>query len=156
MSCWNWWLIGCLLIFFSPAIASPRPAQEKVREIESRALSLERSGDARGALSLWEKAATLNPKSASIQDHVGFLLAVLNRREEAVAHFLHALELDQHFAPAHYHLGVAYLLQRDPSRGIPQLQAAVDSVPNNFEYRFYLGRALNDTAAHRRDVLPDW
>ena len=143
--------VALLLIFFSLTIPALR-AQTTAKQLESHALALEKDGNAQGALAAWEKAAALDPKSAVIQDHIGFLFAVLNRRDEAIPHFLHALELDQHFAPAHFHLGVAYVMQRDPNLGIPELQAAVDAVPNNFDHRFYLGRALNDTA-HYREAL---
>src|SRR5437763_9670800 len=80
---------------------------------EARALELKARGDAAGALAAWEKAAEANPKSARIQDEIGFLLAVLNKPADAVRHFTRALELDVRYAPAHYHLGVAYWLRRD-------------------------------------------
>ena len=43
-----------------------------------------RRGDAAAALAAWQKAAALYPNSARIQDEIGFLLAVLNRRDEAL------------------------------------------------------------------------
>src|SRR5690349_10273576 len=150
MSCCKCLLV--FLIFLSPALPAFTQAQETLQQLESRALGLEKKGDAQGALSLWEKAQKLTPDSAGAEDHIGFLLAVLNRREQAIPHFQRAIELDPHFAPAHYHLGIAYLVQQDPNRGIPELQAAVESMPNNFDYRFYLGRAFNDTAHYTEAV----
>src|SRR5262245_19436936 len=113
------------LIFLLVAIALPAFGQETLQQLQSRAIELKSRGDAAGALAAWQQAAALDPKSARIQDEIGFLLVVLNRREEAMRSFERAIELDQQFAPARYHLGVAYWLQQDPNRSIPQLQAAV-------------------------------
>src|SRR5436853_6691010 len=123
--------IACQLLLLC-AMAALARAQEAVKQAESRGLALEKKGDAQGALAAWRKATKLDPKSALIEEHIGFLLAVLKRHEAAIPHFIKALELNPTFAPAHYHLGVAYWLQQDPNRSIPQLQAAADSVPDNF------------------------
>src|SRR5579863_7372842 len=88
-------------------------AADSLEEIESRANALKAAGDAAGALAAYQEAATLDPKSARYQDEIGFLLAVLNRRPEALEHFKQAIELDPKFAPAHFHLGVALWLEQD-------------------------------------------
>src|SRR5437660_2446424 len=79
--------VALLLIFFSLTIPALR-AQTTAKQLQSLALALEKHRNAQGALAAWEKAAVLDPKSALIQDHIGFLLAVLNRRDEAIPHFL--------------------------------------------------------------------
>jgi len=43
-------------------------------------------GDAASALRAFERAASLDPSSAGIEDEIGFLLAALNRRSEAIPH----------------------------------------------------------------------
>ena len=70
------------------------PGQETLAQLESRARELKARGDAAGSLEAWQKAAALDPKSAAIQDEIGFLLAVLNRRQEAIQHFERAVSLD--------------------------------------------------------------
>src|SRR5437879_4242183 len=82
-------------------------------------------GDAAAALRAFERALSLDPKSAQIEDEIGFVLAAVNRREEAIAHFEKAIALEPSFAPAHYHLGVAYWLGQDPNHSIPELETAV-------------------------------
>jgi tetratricopeptide (TPR) repeat protein len=136
-------------IFLLAAIALTARGQETLKQIESRAVELKSRGDAAGSLAAWRQAAALDPKSARIQDEIGFLLVVLNQREEAVGAFERAIELDSKFAPAHYHLGVLYWLRQDPNRGIPQLQTAVALDGDNSDYRYLLGHALNDTANYR-------
>ena len=61
---------------------------------------------------------------ARLQDEVGFLLAVLSRREEAIQSFQQALDLDAKFARAQYHLGAAYWLEKNPGLSIPHQQSA--------------------------------
>src|SRR5499427_11026370 len=71
------------LVFLLVTIALPAYGQETLKQIESRAIELKSRGDAAGSLAAWQQAAALDPKSARIQDEIGFLLGVLNRREEA-------------------------------------------------------------------------
>jgi len=75
-------------------------AADSVQELEDRGAALKAKGDAAGAMAVYQEAARLDPQSAHLQDEVGFLLAVLNRREEAVQSFPRALELDPELAPA--------------------------------------------------------
>src|SRR5260370_21206269 len=86
-------------------------------------------GDAAAALRAFEKASSLDPKSAEVEDEIGFLLAATNRQSEAIPHLIKAAQLDPSFAPAHYHLGVAYWLAKDPDRSIPELALAVQPPP---------------------------
>src|SRR5258707_15892041 len=113
-----------------------------LEELESRAMALKAKGDAAGALAVYQEAATRDPKSPRYQDEIGFLLAVLNRRSEAMEHFNRAVDLDPRFAPAHFHLGVALWIEQDPARSILQLQTAVDLEPENGADRSRLGQAL--------------
>ena len=84
-------------------------AADTVRDLEDRGRALKAKGDAAGALEVYRQAAQLDPKSPQLQDELGFLLAVLNRRTEAIESFQHALDLDPKFAPAQYHLGAVRL-----------------------------------------------
>jgi tetratricopeptide (TPR) repeat protein len=128
-------------------------ADPSARELEAQAQRLRAKGDAAGALAAYEKASALEPKSARIQDEIGFLLAVMQRPEEAAEHFQRASALDPGFAPAHYHLGVSFWLRQDPAQAIPELRRAAQLAPGSFEFRFFLGDALNATGAYR-EALP--
>jgi len=113
-----------------------------VEDLEARGTALKAKGDAAGALAVYQQAAALDPKSARLADEVGFLLAVLNRRDEAIQSFQRAIELDPKFAPAQYHLGAAYWLAKDTARSIPHLQSAAALEPGNFAYQYKFGEAL--------------
>jgi len=87
-------------------------------ELKRQAAALKAKGDAAGALALTVKAAAEDPKSAELEDEIGFLLAVLNRAAEAIPHFEHAIELQAAYAPAHFHWAFLYWLAKDPNRAI--------------------------------------
>src|SRR5260370_23988483 len=71
-------------------------------------------GDAASALHAFEQALLLDPKSAEIEDEVGFLLAAMNRAAESTLHVVMAIGIDPSFPPAHYHLRAAYWIAGDP------------------------------------------
>src|ERR1051326_8964228 len=78
--------------------------QPDLAQIEAHAAQLKARGDAAGALAEWQKAAALDPKSARIQDEIGFLLAVLQRPRDAIEHLERAVNLDPRLAVAQNHL----------------------------------------------------
>src|SRR5712671_1260589 len=91
-------------VFACIVLAGAESAAEWVRQ----GREFKAKGDAAAALRAFERALTLDPESAEIEDEVGFLLAATGRPSEAAPHFEKAVRLGPEFAPAHYHLGVAY------------------------------------------------
>jgi tetratricopeptide (TPR) repeat protein len=51
---------------------------------------------------------------------------------EAAIQYANAVQLDPHFAEAHYQLGEAYLRLKDYNRGYAELSRAVDLAPDNY------------------------
>jgi superkiller protein 3 len=125
---------------------------QTVEELKRQADTLKARGDAAGALKLMERAASADPKSAAIEDEVGFLLAVLQRNAEAKTHFARAIELDPRYASAQFHLGVVYWLEKDPDRAIPLLQTAAALAPEVFDYRLKLGLAFFEVGHYSESV----
>ena len=74
-------------------------AQDTAADWEMRGAALKAQGDATGALDAYQRAAALDPDSAPIQDEVGFLLAVLNRRQEANILHMHRV-IDRYLTTA--------------------------------------------------------
>src|SRR5688500_2555543 len=130
----------CVLLLTSFSAAHGESSNELTREAAAR----KAQGNPQGALELYQKAAKLSPNSASIQNEIGFLLAVLQKPAEAKDHFQKAIELQPDFAPALYHLGVLYWLEKNPNTSIPLLQNAARLAPKQFDYRYRLGIALRD------------
>src|SRR5215472_923029 len=129
-------------LFLVLALSPAALAWATLHEIEARAIELKAKGDAAGALEAYREAAALDPKSPRFEDEIGFLLAVLNRRAEAIAHFQRAIDLDARFAPAQYHLGAAWFLDGNMAQSIPHLQTAAALDPGNPTYRSKFGEAL--------------
>src|SRR5436189_6229076 len=99
------------------AVSSLLAAQQPV-DWRAQGKVLKLKGDASGALSAFQHAAESEPKAADIQDEIGFLLAVQGRQLEAVSRFESSIALNPSYAPAHYHLGVALWLLKDPGKAI--------------------------------------
>src|ERR1700740_1653607 len=112
---------ACCVLWLTAAIAGGQ-SQDKVQHAIDQGRALIAKGDAAGALEAFRKASNLAPKSAELHDEVGFLLAVLKRNAEARDQFQKAIALKGDYALAHYHLGVAYCLENDYARCIPELQ----------------------------------
>ena len=107
----------------------------------AQAEQLKSKGDAAGALIGFQQAAAIDPKSARFEDEIGFLLAVLNRRDEALSHFTRAIDLDPRYAAGQYHLGAALWLSGDHA-GLPHLELAAAFDPDNAAYQMLFGEAL--------------
>src|SRR5258708_17806979 len=137
-------LLGCALH------AGAENAAEWVRQ----GRDFKAKGDAAAALRAFERASSLDPESAEVEDEIGFLLAATNRQPEAIPHFNRAVQLDPAFAPAHYHLGVAYWLAKDPARSIPELVEATRLRPTDADYRYRLGSAFNAVGEYK-EAPPD-
>lgn len=117
--------------------------------------ALKTKGDAEGALAVLQRAAAAAAPSAAIEDEIGFLLAVLNRRNDAMARFHKALALDPKFSPAAYHLGVALWLDGQSEAALESLAAAARLAPREFDYRYRYGIALRSSLAQRPGRLPE-
>ena len=85
------------ILFLAAFLAVAANSQAAVH-LKQQADALKAKGDAAGALALAERAAAADPKSAGLEDEVGFLLAVLQRGAEAKPHFERALQLDPNLA----------------------------------------------------------
>ena len=129
-------LVGALAFFSS--VCPPTLSRSRHFEIwaPEKGAKRPRGGSRRVPAGGW-----LAPDSPEIQDEVGFILAVLQRTEEAKARFKRAIELDPRLAPPYYHLGVIHWLERDPNQAIPLLETAVKLAPKEFDYRYRLGAA---------------
>ena len=95
-------VLVCLIAsLFSVSAHSQTPS-----ELATRAEQLIRHGDKTGAVKLLAQAALASPASAEAEDRIGFLLAVLGQKADAVAHFQKSSLIDATYAAPHYHLGV--------------------------------------------------
>src|SRR5579872_7299073 len=131
--------LACCISLFTAAISFAQNSEDLQQRItEGRALMAK--GDALGALDAFRKAIVLSPQSAELHDQAGFLLAVLKRGVEAREEFQKAVALNDSYALAHYHLGVAYCLDEDYPHCIPELQKAAGLDAKSFVYRSHLDR----------------
>ncbi len=104
-----------------------------------------RGGDTAAAAELLQKASAAPGATAESEDRIGFLYAVMQQQDLAVAHFEQAIKIKGDYATAHYHLGVALWNADQHPRGLTELQAAAQLDPKNFDYQFRLGSAYQRT-----------
>src|SRR5437870_5355433 len=85
---------------------------------------LKAKGDAAGALARLEEVAHSIKPTAALEDEMGFLMVILNRRTEAIERFRNAVRLDARFAAGYYHLGVALWLVGEQQEAVAALAEA--------------------------------
>ena len=78
-----------------------------------------------------EKAAALDPLSASIGADLAEELLVAHRFDESIKQSQKTLILDAFFAPAHYVLGQAFVQTHNFSQAIAELQKAIELSPGS-------------------------
>jgi protein O-GlcNAc transferase len=128
----------CAVFWCVPLLVQAQTASQWV----DRAEQLIREGNSQGALDALAHASQTPAASASLEDRIGFLLAVLHQPvEEAVPHFRKAIALNPNDAAAHYHLGAALMMANQTDEGLAELKKATELAPNVFDYQFHLARA---------------
>jgi tetratricopeptide (TPR) repeat protein len=71
---------------------------------------------------LLTRAVTLDPKCASAHLELGNLSAGKKQWEQAIGHYLNAIQADPHLNEAHYRLGVAYQRAGDQAKATEQFE----------------------------------
>lgn len=107
---------------------------------------LKAKGDATGALARLEEVAHTIRPTAALEDEMGFLLVILNRRTEAIERFRNAVGLDSKFAAGYYHLGVALWIEGKQQEAVGSLAQAARLGPRVFDYRYRYGRRFSNWA----------
>ena len=91
---------------------------------------------------LWRTTNARNPNSCLAQYNLGCVLLPAGQREQAMAHFQTALQLDPAFADAHNNLGNLLLQQGKVDEAIAHFQKALELRPLFADARSNLGGAL--------------
>lgn len=115
--------------------------------------SLDRKGDAAGAIAAYEKAVQLNPNLIDAHVNLGHALGRLGRWEDAAMHYEAALRLDATAGDVQGALGEAWLKLKRPDAATPHLKLAVTLEPERAEHWHTLALAhqqQGDTASARR------
>ena len=137
---------------FRKVTASSQPVALNDDETIAFATSLNATGATDAAISLLNRAAEAVPKSASLADAEGSLLASNGRPDDAIPWFDRAIAADPAYALAQYHRAAALLDAGRPTEAAFAAQSFLsqESSPS-FDLELLLGRALsathNDTEA---------
>ena len=82
--------------------------RDQAAEYRAQGYERQQQGDLEGALSLYQKAAALDPSYASPQNDAGVVYEAMGRTADARAAYEQALTLDPNFLQAHGNLAMLY------------------------------------------------
>ena len=92
-------------------------------EIYSKALAYMWAGDYEGAAFYWRKAREAEPGNARTWYHLAFAEGKTGHSREKTRCFRKAIELQPHFAAAHYDLGIGLALSGDRDGAMNEVKA---------------------------------
>ncbi len=119
------------------------------------AISLYRSRDYEGALTVLEPLLEKQPDSAEINYYIGDCLLIMQQPEKAVPYLAKSVEKQSGFLPGQSSLGRAYLQLRQGAEAVPHLKAALQ-IDEDGSLHFQLSRAYQmsgETAAAKEMIV---
>jgi tetratricopeptide (TPR) repeat protein len=116
------------------------------------ALSARQCAVYRNHESLWRDTMTRNPSARIAWVNLADTLSKQGRREEALAYFEHAVQMDPNEPNVRNDLGGVLLLLGRPAEALPHLERAAAAKPNGAEIQSNLGSAL-DAVGRRAEAI---
>jgi protein O-GlcNAc transferase len=112
------------LPLFAAATGSPAGRSLGNAALINYALALVQTGDATGAVRLYERALVLGPDSATLREDYGVAYLQQADLDHAIAQFQAGVAMAPQSAQLHYDLGLAYKLKDDLNDAIAELTRA--------------------------------
>ena len=109
---------------FARVTASPMRSSNTSAALTNYALALVQTGDAASALSLYAKALTAGPDTATLREDFGAAYLQKADLDDAVSQFKAGLLIEPDNAHLHYDLGLAYKLKDDLASAVPEFESA--------------------------------
>lgn len=115
------------------ALASVLPAAAMTDEVRSMCSESERlinSGKTREAISLLNRAATMDPSCGEVHGYLGMALQNSMKTKEAVEEYKKAIELNPQMSFINVNIGNCYLNLDSPAQAVPYFQKYLEQNPN--------------------------
>lgn len=122
---------------FDEAMKSPQVADSSA--LTNTALSHMQTGDAPGAIALYQRALAVGPDNATLREDFGAAYLQQADLNDAIAQFRAGLALEPDGAHLHYDLGLALKLKDDLTASVPEFQRAAELDPTLPDPPFTLG-----------------
>jgi tetratricopeptide (TPR) repeat protein len=103
-------------------------------------------------ITLWSDAVTKEPLSPRAHNNLGLALKEQGRLEEAIGHFLAALQIRPDHAHAHNNLGVALRERGRPGEAVGHFSQALRIQPNHADAHNNLGLALQEQGRFKEAI----
>lgn len=123
-------------------------ANQSAQSFADLADAARRSGDLQGAVELYRKSLTRDPKQLDVWLALGDTLLAGGDTQEASEAFNKALGISPQNADAHLGLGRAFMAQRKPNQALVEANAAIAIDPNAFQAYNDTGIALDMLEKH--------
>lgn len=141
-----WLIAGALL----PHLAIAAPSDAVFQSINAARVEYQsarkaiEAEDWTAALAALRRAERLDPRNAEVQNQIGFTLRQKGEFEEAVKHYVRALELDPYHRGAHEYMGRAWLHLGKPEKAKDLLVKLQDLCPPKCPERDLLKQAIDE------------
>jgi tetratricopeptide (TPR) repeat protein len=99
-------------------------------------------GNYNQAIAEFEAARQQLPGDATVRFSLGFMYWKVRRYPEAEGELQQALDLDPHFDEARFYLADTYLMNQQPAKALPMLEALATEQPQNTRVLVDQGKAL--------------
>ena len=103
------------------------------------ALARVQTGDAKGAIQLYEQALAAGPDTPTLREDFGAAYLQQQELDHAITQFKAGLALDANNAHLHYDLGLAFKLKDDLTAAVPEFERAASLDPSLPDPAFTLG-----------------
>lgn len=111
-------VVGFASLALIPSTLCAATLREEALAYRAKGYEAQRRGDTASALSLYQKAAALDPSNPTPHNDLGILLEGLGRFEEAERSYLQALSLNKSYLKAHTNLAILYERVGQPDKAI--------------------------------------
>lgn len=119
------------------------------------AMEYEYANNWRDAVDAYLMALALAPSDADVHVRLADVYFDVEKFELAIEEYRKALALDAGLAKAYYQLGRAYFSLRRYDQAIASLETYVQEQPYDFNGRWFLGRALEETG-RKKEALQQY
>lgn len=114
------------------AVYQAVPNDSRANELSNQAFALDKAGNSRAAIPLYQQALELAPNDHRLHNRLGLALKHEGDLDGATRAVAHALELSPDFGPARYNQACLRLAQGDQDGGLASLLQAVTIDPKFF------------------------
>src|SRR3972149_10424033 len=122
------------------SILEKRANPSDVDKLIDKAIEYTKNGMFKEAISLYEHALSLSPKSARIRHAIGQIYEKMGMDDKALQHYEDAYNNNPIYIPLHQNMGELYLKKGDMDKAMYGIEIAIKISPHNSQRQAQLGK----------------